>query len=666
MLTRFGCLLTMVPLAVTAVIPPCVVAAETVSATRPLQTELIGSLDVSRVHVESSVLVRVAGEWTEPGCTLRAGSIVQGHVTGFERRSKTARDSQVQIAFEAADCDGHAGTAHAFTLVALVGPSGSTFAGNQSGVSEAPPLADAVGLSMAGGIRNAHTASAINTNSVTAARSLPSRIVPGQVVDINKTTLSVGAGVDGATVVTAVKHDLRLERGTSLILIPKRAREVVGAGAMAAPGGVPSSSAAASQAERGRGGPSRQLALTSSVGAGASGAGSPAAAPEPPDETEICSGVCSAVSLASLPEHAAEALGSVPIERLGYAPREKRQTPSFNDETTLTYLDTNNLLCTFDPHQLWQRAAAGEESTRMIRAVLIDPGTHTVKRVVEWRVRGEDQYLWRLAGGRVLVHMGHELRLFDAGLRPVRSVPLEGRVAWVVASPSGDHIAVGTVKERYTAYVYRELQSVLAEDPEEDVQVRVFSASFDLLVSSVRSSKSPAPVLSDTGELRVRSVGRDRWRMTEYGWDRSEHVVATAKSACRPLLSTPEHGLIFAVGCTASGGRWYRMLRADGHPLLKGESPSDEIGQTARGSAAGDFAVRIVRTAKPMNYGQPFNRNDLTKEEIAVYRSSDGLLVAAVTCEDFAMSEQAFALSPAGDQMAVVGSRAIVFYPVRR
>ncbi len=626
-------------------------ADEAVSAVRPLQTELIGPLDLSRVHVESSVLVRVALTWSAPGCTLEAGAIVQGRVTGFVKRSKTVKNSQVEVAFDAADCNGKAGTARSFTLVALVGPAGSTFQGNQSGVSEAPPLADAVGLAVSGGIRSAATASAINANSITAARSLPSRIVPGQVVDIAHVNLSVGTGTEGATVMTATGRDLRLERGTSLILVPKRTPEVVGAGAAPV---------------------SKTTGVTERAAAGAltSGGSVVAAvdAPEPVDETEICSGVCNTVAAAEAgkSELVSASMGILPIQRLGFAPRDKRQAASFDDETTLTYLDEKTLLCTFDPHQLRQRTAGNDEAARTIRAVLIDAGTHTVKRIVEWKVRGDDQYLWRVAGGRVLVHMGHELRLFDAELKPVRSIPLEGRVAWVVSSPSGDHIAVGTVRERYSAYVYRELQAVLAEDPEEDIQVRVFNSSFDLLLSATRSSKAPMPVFSDAGELRVHAAGRDRWRIAEYGWDRSEHTVATAKSACRPLLSTPEHGLIFAVGCTATGGRWYRMLRQDGHPLLKGTSPSDEIEQTARGSAEGDFAVRIVRTAKPMNYGQPFTRTDLTKEEIAVYRGTDGASVEVVSSEDFALSEQAFALSPAGDQMALAGSRSILFYEVRR
>ena len=172
------------------------------------------------------------------------------------------------------------------------------------------------------------------------------------------------------------------------------------------------------------------------------------------------------------------------------------------------------------------------------------------------------------------------------------------------------------------------------------------------------------PVLSDEGELRVRGIGKGRWKITAYGWDQTEHPIVTAKSTCRPVLSAPAHGLIFAVGCSPSGGRWYRMLRPDGHPVLKGESPSDELEQSALGVTDKAFAVRVVKAARAMNYGQPFNRSDLTKEEIAVYRSSDGATLSGVSSDDFALSQLSYALAPSGDQMALVGHDSILFYTV--
>ncbi len=627
-------------------------AASETALARPLQTELIGPLEGSRIHPGSPVLLRVDLDWSGPGCRLRSGSIVQGHVVQVAKRSKTVRNAEVQLAFDAADCDGHPGTPHGFSLVALVGPAGGTSETGQSGVSEGPPLAGAPGLAISGGIRSASAAAQITSGQVLPTRSLPSQILPGQVVDLRKVNLSVGTGVNGATVIITVGRDTRLETATSLILVPRASPALVGAGAATPTGSVPTPAAG------------NVSAPTAHAAAGAAVA--PPVVAEAADETEICSGACTTVrDPASAVTQTGKIVASLPIGSLGYRPKVKRQVPSFDDETTLTYLDDKNLLCTFDPHQLRQRPGNNEEVVRTIRAVLIDPRSQTVKRVVEWRVRGDNQYLWRLAGGRVLVHMGHELRLFDAELQPLRSIPVEGRVAWVASSPSSDHIAVGTIKERYSDFVYRELENTSSEVPDEDVEVRVLDRELHPLLTAHRSSHMLVPVLADEGELRVHAAGRGRWKIAAYHWDQTEQTVVTAKSACRPVLSAPAHGLIFVVGCTTTGGRWYRMLRPDGHPVLKGESPSDELEQSALGAADGAFAVRVVKAARAMNYGQPFNRSDLTREDIEVYRSSDGANLSGVSSDDFSVSELGYSLAPSGNQMALVGRDSILFYAVK-
>ena len=86
------------------------------------------------------------------------------------------------------------------------------------------------------------------------------------------------------------------------------------------------------------------------------------------------------------------------------------------------------------------------------------------------------------------------------------------------------------------------------------------------------------------------------------------------------------------------------MLRVDGHPLMKAESSSAEIVQTSEGAPGGMFAIRVLKAAKPVTVDQPFNREDLLKEEIGVYRSGNGARVASIVTEDFilAMYSSAF------------------------
>ncbi len=106
------------------------------------------------------------------------------------------------------------------------------------------------------------------------------------------------------------------------------------------------------------------------------------------------------------------------------------------------------------------------------------------------------------------------------------------------------------------------------------------------------------------------------------------------------------------------------MLRPDGKPLLKAESASDEIVQSSEGAMQGAFAIRVIKAAKPVTVDEPFNRADLLKEEIGVYRSSDGNRLSSVVTDDFILAQNSYALSPQGNQMAVVGSKAISLYAV--
>ena len=644
-----------------------------VSTIKPLQTELMLPLDISRVHVGSPVLVKVGLEWTGSGCILHAGSVVQGQVIGMEKRSKGVKDSTLQLAFDAADCDSHHERVFLFKLVAIIGSEGRNVSLGQSGVNEAPPLADAVGNAIGGpgGIRSARSASAINSSFTLPVRQLPAKILPGQVLGVKKTTLTVDLNEKGATTIKAIGHDVRLEQGTSLILT----HEAASTG--------PSGKAASDSSNRigvfeplkgfnmsaTRGGGSELVttgvAKAEKVSASEVIADS-IAHPEPLDETNICTGSCNVVGGPASEGFSQEstATAAVALKELGYLPRNNREVRAFDLETVLTYLDSHDLLCTFDPHQLRERAGLDQEGVRRVKAVVIDPETHSIKRVVEWRVQGDEQYLWILAEGRILVHMGRELRELDSTLKPLRSIPLDGKLAWVVASPNGEHIAIGIIRERHSEEVHRALEATLPDGPEESIEVRVFDKDRAILATALQSSKQPSPVLSDAGELRLHGEGHTHWKISEIRWDHTEHSIAATTSACRPLLTTPASDLIFAVGCTGSGGRWYRMLRLDGHPLLKGESSSEEIQHYAQGTTGGDFAIRTVKAAKAMNYGQPFKKVDLVQERITIYRSQDGSNLATVATSDFALSQLAFALSPNGDQMAVIGSSSILFYPV--
>ena len=96
-----------------------------------------------------------------------------------------------------------------------------------------------------------------------------------------------------------------------------------------------------------------------------------------------------------------------------------------------------------------------------------------MKKIADWQVQGESQFIWPVSPGVIMVHVGHRLRLLKANLVPIREMALPGELAFVSVSPSAYYIAVGTLHERYTQEAYEQLKSAMAGEPEEDIDVQL-------------------------------------------------------------------------------------------------------------------------------------------------------------------------------------------------
>lgn len=206
-----------------AYVPSVPASAKTVgrpTGLSPLQTELLVPLDVTRLHPGSAVLAKLAVAWSGQGCSLTQGSTVAGHVAEVDLRSRQNNISRVTVLFDTADCNGVRSSIFPTTLVAVLAGT----LGGDPNLTEGPPLADAVGLSMGGGVRGAQSASGITDFSALPIRRLPAQVLPGQVIGLSRVKLSVGAGLDGGSVLSSPNHNLRLEATTHLILMPRPPR----------------------------------------------------------------------------------------------------------------------------------------------------------------------------------------------------------------------------------------------------------------------------------------------------------------------------------------------------------------------------------------------------------------------------------------------------------
>ncbi len=615
---------------------------------RPLQVDLLGSLDAGKLNPGSPVFAKSRVEWSISTCHLRAGAAVSGHVVDLARHSKDRKGSSLTVLFDMAECDGHA-TPLAFNLFAVI-------AAVQ--VQQSIPLADYGAFGAAatgphfggGGGAGPHAAIPFDRNQDIALTEagrpiqLPAVIQSGQVFGQKSLFLAVGIGRDGGSTLSTPKGNLRVESGAQFVLMPKPVLSPQPVAAAASASLLPIATI-----------PSSSEQVTRIL-----------APPPPPkpeiDETEICSASCSVISSGASPD--VKAASTISAKDLGYIPHENGEYSSLNHEASVHFLGADDLLFTFDLHRLRHRYPDGirTESMRVVRAVLIDAGSHKVQRVSDWQVQGSGQYVWPIGQGKLLVHKGHALYLLDAHLDALRSVSVPGQLVFLSASPDGKRIVVGSLHERHNRDLHNQLIAALHVEPEEDIDVQLYDENFRLLLTSYQSTSMPPPVLSDSGEIRMRSVGHDRWRISEYSWDRADRVLATLHSTCRLHISAPFAGSVFVVGCNTSPVQnWYRMLRFDGRPLLVNKGSSREIEQAVSAGNDGRFAIRVVATEHTKANGDFFHKNDLRAQEISVYREADGKRIFATTA-DPSLADQSYALSPSGRQLAVLADGQLSFY----
>jgi hypothetical protein len=614
----------------------------------PVQAELVRAFEAGRIKIGDPVLAKVAVKWQSPQCALRQGAILNGRIVAQSVHSKTEKTSEIALLFDSGQCDGPDMKPLPMTVAAVLAVDPS----RDKNMYENQPLSEATGLGMGrdngpqggpasnGGGRSITTAAA--TVYVSPPRyNGPTAVMPGQVVGIRGMKLNVGAGPEGSSILSISGHNVRLEAGSQFILVPN-----LNAATPVAANITPTST-------------------TPPI---------PATTKAPneidtADETEVCLPPQCSVALApnETEAGAAAAGATLSVKALGYIPaRPDHGMYSFDYASTISYLGPKELLFTFNPHTLVPRIGAEAEfaKLRIIRAVLINVADKKVEKTVEWKVPDAQQYLWPISRDRALVHVGRELRLYGPGLKLEQRFSLNGPLAFVRTSPSSKYFAVGVIEERHSEAVHRQLQEAEQQAPEEDVEVKVLDGNFHTLATVVRSSRAALPVLSDNGEIQMLSLSKNRWQIIEDAWDAQKHVLAHVNSTCRPEATTLPPDLLFVVGCERqTTGKWYRVLRPDGKPVLKGSSPSAELEQTANGVATGRaFTIGVAEAAKPIIFDSAFSVSDLKSERIAVYRAENGERIFAITVPSPAPTVQTFMLSPDGNQLAVLQGDQIAFY----
>ncbi len=630
----------------------------TAEAVLPLSTELVAPLSARGAHPGALVVAKATQGWVGPGCTLSRGAIVSGHVVDVQLDSQ-AKTTRLGLLFDHADCNGKAAVAYPLQLFAVIAPPEQPYDRNSSeqgglftGVERhAAPATTQRGVATLTEILNS-----AQKGTEGGAWQAPKVLSLNGVYGLGGMTLQQDA--DLVATLKVQQKNLRLGFRTTLILI---------SGLQQKP--VPKAAETKDHTASAGSPPAVATKATETAPSSAAVQGK-ALAHATTEESVVCAAGCTIATAEPGPTSSlggsARPVAALDMTKLGYGRADRRELTAFHHSYALAFLGADRLLLTFDLHKMRLRVTDGlaAEYVHTVRAVLIDVRHTQVLRVVDWQVRGEDQYLWPVGRDHVLVHLGTELHLLDADLVTQRTFPVQGGVLqWVAVSPLGAVLAVGVLQEQHTAEVHARLTALSILKPEEKTGVTLLDAELQPLRSAVQSSSAAPLVLLDTGELQVRNEAGDRWRLDQALFSGGLHRIAEVHSDCEPAASVPSEGLVFATGCSAQGN-WYRVVRLDGgSTVLRGTRTWQQIEEAAAG-ANGAFAVRVVRTAATASRQGRLRADGMTGEELGVYSSGNGRRLFDTVVQDVPLTEQSFALSADGRTLAVLGLHGVSLYNV--
>lgn len=607
----------------------------------PVQAEFLKRVDVRHLAPGETVFAQVTLGWEGTDCTLRPGAILEGKVELADQH-KVRGQSRLALSFIRAQCGGSDMVPLNLVLAAVADPPQDWKVVPNTQFRMPVSFSNPHPSGMLAGIGSADAGDTYSTQldlaGILHRFPMNPKVKPGDVIGLKGLKLDIGAGPDRSSVLSAKEGDVSLSAYTQILLVPA---------SLAFASARPSLKPVAD--------PVPDIASLKSR----------APAPPPVNNFEICAPPGCAVDLPVSPDELeGHSPTSIAIGPLGYAPRSHKALGDFDEEAALAWLGSGQLLFTFNSHPLIPRAAVGEGTSRVIRAVLLDAQTRNVLRTLDWQIGDSQRYLWPLDGSRILVHVGNELRVYGPGLAVERTVPLTGPLASVRIAPSGELLAIATLRERHSPELHAQLREDLAAEPEEDLDVTILNKDFATIASASAISGLLPPTLLNEGQVHLLAGQSRAYRLAMSTWQNTQSTLARFESQCTPQLSSIAPDLLFLLSCDAqTGDIQYRVLSPDGKLVLRGKAAPRQVGFDAAGSSRA-FAMKLVNASRDLSFGADFTGLDLDSAELRVYRATDGKRLLSVRVNDPSTSLRTYALSPAASQLAVLSGSEIQLFAV--
>lgn len=365
---------------------------------------------------------------------------------------------------------------------------------------------------------------------------------------------------------------------------------------------------------------------------------------------------------------------SIPSKQIDLATFGFRGLPALERFTlrgnvTVNFMDREHVLVTFDARKLMRRVpeCAPDHQDRMIRALVIDLASGTVTRETQWYVHDKRRYLWPLASGTLLLRKLNSLYQIDSELNEKLLIEFSSQVLWVDTTPDGKHIvvetALATSSEIKNAPTGKgEITQNRARVKIDYLEVATLTVERSLLASSSLEFKTSNTGYGDY----VRSTRGNVWLVRFGASQNQRRGIARVKSPCTPDLLFPTEGTMFIGRCTHDSTAYSAsVFTVSGYPLWRQKWSQLQHFPTAvrswDGSRVAIGTITAARDSNPDADAKPSDAADEespqwpdVEQEIRVFEIASGTAVGSVRVKSVVVNNPTFAITPAGDRLAVL------------
>lgn len=358
------------------------------------------------------------------------------------------------------------------------------------------------------------------------------------------------------------------------------------------------------------------------------------------------------------------------LAQLGMRHESEREVLHLQQDTTVHFVGNRKVLVTFPSHELLRHTAEERptDNPQQIRAVLFDVVTRSVDRVEQWIIDDHNAYIWPF-GQDLLVHEGRSLKKYGPDLQELASLSLDMPLASLRASPDGEHLLIGELRELHSREDHSMLVDTLARGPQEEVRWSLLDHDLQRIrMLGTSSNFVPTPVLLNESMIDLRRGVASEYFFIAKAWNSNrDKQLGSLRSACSPLLDNISPDLLVATICDTSGkATQTALVRENGSPVIEQISTIQDLPASAAGSNSSTrVALMLTRLQSDWSQGHLFRFDMIKEQRIEVFATDDGSLLASIPLPGTEHSSNAFALSPDGSMLAVVAGRHLSFYEIQ-